>query len=156
MEGDPSEKSTQEMDGLKPQLELRAWVDHVVEAHGFNPRSQYVEVCWGGILGPTATMLYRRLGTWAEAQPEGSQLDVIDLAVSLGLGEGLARNSLITKAIGRLVRFGTSRWEGEALAVRRALAPLPEAQARRLSYSTRRLHEKLTQWPGGDTPRRSA
>jgi hypothetical protein len=161
MEGVPREPSPQQVGnnrGLQPQVELRAWIDPVVEAHGFGPLSQYVEVCWLPTLGPTSTLAYRRLGCWAEAQPEGSEIDDVDLAVSLGLGEGLGRNSLIARSLGRLVRFGVARWDGEALAVRRALAQLPEAHARRLSYSARALHDQLTMgWhEGGEHPRRLA
>jgi hypothetical protein len=77
-----------------------------------------------------------------------------DLAVSLGLGEGLGRNSLINKAIERLTRFEVARWEliGQ-LAVRTALPLLPERLAGRLSYSARRMHEEFSRRPKGDLGR---
>ncbi len=48
---------------LRPEITVKPWVDPVVEAHGFSPRSPYVETCWLPVLGPTATWLYRRLGS---------------------------------------------------------------------------------------------
>ena len=39
------------------------WPDPVVEEHGHDPRSAYVERYWLGLLGPTATWLVRRLAS---------------------------------------------------------------------------------------------
>ncbi|MDQ6741278.1 MAG: hypothetical protein M3021_13190 [Actinomycetota bacterium] len=131
-------------EGLQAQIDIVPWIDEVVEAHGYGPRSMYVETCWLPVLGPTATWIYRRLGSWVEANPDGLEIDLVDLSVSLGLGEGLGRHSLLAKSLGRLARFGAVDWRGEDLAVRRALAPLQERNAQRLSYSARRLHEEFT------------
>ena len=133
---------------LHPTLLIRALVDPVVEAHGFTPTSHYVEACWTPILGPSAVVAYRRLGLLVEARPEGIAVDLVDLARSLGLGEGLGKNSLMMRTLDRLVRFGVARWEGDALAVRRRLAPVPERQvAARLSASAARAHAHLTRRP---------
>lgn len=101
------------------------------------------------MLGPTATWLYRRLGSWVETNPEGVEIDLTDLSVSLGLGEGLGRNSLLARSLGRLARFDAARWFADRLVVRRALAPLPERQVRQLSLSVNRLHYLLTAQSGG-------
>lgn len=61
----------------------------MVDELGFGPTSRYVETCWLGILGPTATWAYRRIGSLAEMHPEGAEVDLADLALSLGLGEGM-------------------------------------------------------------------
>jgi hypothetical protein len=127
---------------LPASVTVRAWIDPVVEALGFEPESRYVECCWLGVLGPTATWLYRRLGVRVTAEPAGSPVDLVDLSVSLGLGEGLGRNSHLAKALARLVRFGIIRWEGDAVAVRRRLAPLSQRLATHLSWSARRVHEE--------------
>jgi len=123
---------------------VQPWIDALVEAHGFGPRSMYVEVCWLPVLGPTATWLYRRLGSWVEYHEGGLSVDLTDLSVSLGLGEGLGRHSLLAKAFGRLAHFEAARWQGDHLAVRRALAPLPARRAAQLSYTAFRLHQELT------------
>ena len=132
---------------LHPTLVVRALVDPVVEAHGFAPTSPYVEHCARGIWGPTATWTYRLLGRLAEVHPEGARVDLVDLARSLGLGEGLGKNSLMMRALDRLVAFGVARWEGDVLAVRRRVAPLPERQVARLSASAARAHAHLTRRP---------
>lgn len=69
-------------EALAPTVEVRALSDLLIEQLGYGPRSQYVEVCSLPVLGRTATWLYRRLGTWAEAQPDGSDVDLVDLGVS--------------------------------------------------------------------------
>ena len=132
---------------LPTAVTVRAWIDPVVEAHGFAPESRYVASCWLGVLGPTATWLYRRLGALANEEPAGSPVDLVDLSVSLGLGEGLGRNSHLAKALSRLARFGIVRWEGEAVAVRRQLAPLSQRLASHLSWSARLVHDELTGRP---------
>jgi hypothetical protein len=127
-----------------PKITVRALADPVVDELGFAPTSRYVEVCWLGILGPTATWAYRRLGSLAEVHPEGTSIDLADLALSLGLGQGTGKNSMVARALGRLVSFNVARWEGEVLAVRRRLAPLPERRVARLSASAARAHAHLT------------
>lgn len=146
MEGEPPLNSQREIvPELTPNMELRPLVDELVEAHGFGPRSHYVETCWLPILGPTATWLYRRLGTWAELEPEDSQVDLVDLALSLGLGEGIGRNSKLAKGLDRLVRYDVVRLDAQGLAVRRALAPLTEYRAVTLSPSAYGFHRQATE-----------
>lgn len=122
-------------------------VDPVVEAHGFHPDSVYVEFCWLGVLGPTSTFAYRRLGMIAAATPAGSvaPVDLVDLAVGLGLGEGTGRNSLMARALRRLAQFGAAEWRGDALAVRRALAPLTGRQLARSGTTARAMHQRITE-----------
>jgi hypothetical protein len=126
---------------IPTELEVVPWIDPVVESVGFDPRSPYVETCWLPILGPTATWLYRRLGSWVNES--ATVVDTTDLAVSLGLGEGLGRNSMLAKGVGRLAVFGAAEWRGDTYAVRRALAPLPESMATRLSESGYHAHKQL-------------
>jgi hypothetical protein len=138
---------------LPAELQVVPWRDEVIEQLGFGPRSMYVETCWLPVIGPTATWLFRRLGSWAEFNPDGTTVDVTDLAVLLGLGEGLGRHSLLNKSLERLIRFEVARWQqvGE-LAVRTALPQLPERLASRLPYSSRRYHEAMIRRPMGDLP----
>ena len=128
-------------------IKVTPLVDTLVEAHGFRPDSIYVEYCWLGVLGPTSTFAYRRLGLIAAATPAGSEapVDLVDLAVSLGLGEGTGRNSLMARALRRLVQFGAAEWRGDALAVRRALAPLTVRQLGRLGFTARAMHHRITE-----------
>jgi hypothetical protein len=127
---------------LPPELVVRPWIDTVVEASGFDPRSMYVELCWLPVLGPTATWLYRRLGTWVEFNDNGVEVDLTDLAVSTGLGEGLGKSSLLGRSLDRLVTFHVARWQNGELEVRRRLAPLPARYVGRLSLTARQAHEQ--------------
>lgn len=148
MEGAPQPPSPNETEAaLPPELRLMPWRDELVEAVGFGPRSMYVEMCWLPIMGPTTTWLYRRLGSWAEFNKEGVTVDTVDLSTSMGLGESLARNAGIARAIGRLVRFEAARWQADELHVRTALAPLPERSAKQLRGAARRLHEEMLRRP---------
>ena len=149
----PIQEREQNHEELKPELLVVPWEDPIVESQGFGPRSMYVEMCWLPVLGPSATWLYRRLGSWAEYNPDGVQVDLIDISVSLGLGEGLGRNSMIARTLSRLARYGAIRWAGrDEIQVRRALAPLPEKLASRLSYSANRLHHEFTRRPPSQVP----
>jgi hypothetical protein len=129
------------------EIMVRPWIDELVETHCFGPRSMYVEMCWLPILGPTSTWLYRRLGSWAEFNPNGVCVDLQDLAISIGLGTGIGRQSALVRSLDRLTRFGAARWAGSDLQVRRALAPLPASQVARLSDTTRQLHEEYVRRP---------
>jgi len=130
---------------LPATLTLTAWHDPLVEAHGFGPRSPYVEGVWAGVLGPSAILCYRRLGPFVELGLDDLDVDVVDLAVSLGLGEGTGRHAAITRTLTRLVAFDVARWLPDGrYALRRALVPLPEARARRLSLSARLFHDAQT------------
>lgn len=127
-------------------LEVAALIDPVVEALGFGPESTYVEYCWLPILGPTSTFAYRRLGRMVVDQPiDGKvRIDLVDLASSLGLGEGIGRNSLMARTLRRLDQFGVAAWRDDTLAVRRALAPLTVRQVARLGWTARAMHERIT------------
>jgi hypothetical protein len=135
-------KITKEPIDIPTTVTASAWIDPVVEAHGHDPRSLYVEACWGGILGPTALLTYRRLGPLVIASPEGSPVDLVDLAVGLGVEGGVGRNSLMARALGRLVVFGAARWAGSELQVRRALADVPVARTRTMSRTALAIHER--------------
>jgi len=78
----------------------------------------------------------------AAAMPS-SKIDITDLSVSLGLGESLARNAVVSRTLARLVAFDAARRQGDTLAVRLALPDLPERRLTRLSYSARLAHERF-------------
>ena len=135
---------------LPVEVIVRPWEDPVISALGFGPRSMYIENCWLPVLGPTASWLYRRLGSWAEYNADGVKIDMADLSASLGLGDSLGRHSKLARALDRLVRFDAARWAGtDELQVRTALPPLPLRLSRRLGYTAARLHEEYVRQPRG-------
>jgi hypothetical protein len=125
---------------LPDHLAVRPWPDPWREANGFGPHSAYVELVWSGRLGPTATLLYRRLGGLVRACPNGATVDVADLRAGLGLGNADSRWSPLARSVGRLVLFGAARWEDRTLEVRRALPPVPPTAVERLGPTAQRVH----------------
>jgi hypothetical protein len=115
------------------KLQVRPWADAVIDRVGYDPRSDYVERFWLGILGPTCTWFLRRLATRLELEPNGFSLDVADTARALGLGPGLGRQAPLGRAVSRCCQFGLAqRFGGGGLAVRRKLPPLARHQVARL------------------------
>jgi hypothetical protein len=107
----------------------------------------YTECVWLPVIGPTASWLYRRLGSWALHNPDGLDVDVNQLSQSIGLGEGVGRNSKIAHALGRLVRFEIARAGGGELQVRTALPPLPLRVLKALDPVTQKLHDRYIERP---------
>lgn len=125
------------------RLNIVAWPDPAVEAHGHKPGSPYIEAVWLGALGPSTTLCWKRLALLAAAARPAAAIDAVDLAVSLGLGGNLGRNAPISRTLGRMVSFGAARREGDTLAVRRALPDVPPRLAGRLSLTARLAHQHL-------------
>lgn len=120
---------------IGPTLTIRPWIDPVVDQHGHDALSYEVETDWLPVLGPTATWLYRRLGGWAAAYPDGLDLDTATLAQSLGLGTSIGPGCKLDRALQRLVRFGVVSWSGGDLKVRRSLSAPPK---RKVDTTSRR------------------
>ena len=123
-------------------LEVRPWVDPVVEALGYGPGTAYVELCWLPMLGPTATLAYRRLGRLAIDRP-GIRLEAGEFFASLGVGRGTGPTAPGPKALGRLEVFGAIGRHGGILAVRRALPPLRAHQLGKVPPSARAAHRAI-------------
>jgi hypothetical protein len=121
-------------------LTVVPWTDAVTEAHGHRPGSPYVEACWLGVLGPSATLCWQRLARLAASRP-ATAIDTADLATSLGLGDRLGRNAAISRTLGRMVSFGVAVRTDETIAVRRALPDIPERMVGRLSHTARLAHQ---------------
>ena len=125
----------------EPRLLVRAWPDPVLDNLGHDPRSTYVEQYWLSILGPSATLLLRRLANGLDAKPEGFELDPGRWALELGLGAKGGRHGPFWRSVDRICRFKTAQRNGETLTVRRRLPPLTARQVERLPEHLRRAHE---------------
>src|SRR4051812_36892991 len=62
------------------------WRDPLLDHFGYEPRSPYVERFWLPIIGPSGTMLLRRLAGGFDACPDGYELNLTDAAHALGMG----------------------------------------------------------------------
>lgn len=124
------------------RLQVIAWTDPVVQAHGHRPGTPYIEAVWLGVLGPSATWAWERLARIASARPS-SVVDIADLATSLGLGTGMGPNAPISRTLARVVAFDAARRVGDTLAVRLALPDLAARRLARLSNTARLAHQHL-------------
>ena len=100
----------------------------------------YIERVWSERLGPTATLLARRLGRMLEERSGGVDVDLGDLATSLGV-----QPSITLKALDRLNRFEIVYFAPEQMIVGvSGFAPSVQGgRLLRLSESGRAVHERL-------------
>ena len=114
-----------------------------VQRAGFPLDHPYMDHCWAPVLGPTGTLLLRRLPSlWKEAAPV--EMPMEELSRSLGLGGGTSPNSPACRTIERLIgfRLASRRGPGE-LDVYVAVPPLSPRQLDKLPAASRRQHEQL-------------
>lgn len=120
------------------------WHDPIVDAVGFDVRSNYVELFWLNVLGPTATWTLRRLVTGLDRYPLGYELDLAETAGMLGLAYSTGTSNSFARALQRCQLFGMSQaMPGGGLAVRRKVPPVA---ARHLSRMPAQLQAMHTQW----------
>ena len=127
------------------QLRITPLHDPVVDLLGHDLRSAYVERFWLPILGPTTTLLLRRLAVSFDDHPDGFDLPLLDTAAALGLGHKGGRNSPFLRALARATTFKIAEPSGHAtLAVRRRVAPLTRTQVERLPTPLNDEHARWT------------
>ncbi|HET8930930.1 MAG TPA: hypothetical protein VFN21_09760 [Acidimicrobiales bacterium] len=126
---------------LDGSIAVRGWADDYLAIHGHDVCSSYVELFWLGALGPSSTVLLRRLARGLQLSPDGYRLPVVDTALSLGLGPPTSRNSPFVRALHRCVIFRVARFVGPDLEVRLKVPTLHAAQLRRLPDSLQAAHD---------------
>ena len=124
-----------------------------VTAIDHDPRSGYVETFWLPILGPSTTLLIRRLAERFDSNPDGFELDCSVMSVELGLGGRVSGRSGIVRTIDRCVTFRLAEFRGDILHVQRRLPTLSLRQTRKLSPRLRELHAG---WLDAATPTQHA
>lgn len=118
--------------------------DPRVQRLGFELGDPYVEQCWSAVLGPSSTLLLRRLPTlWIAQVP--ADIDAADLSRSLGLGPSTTPNSRFGRTLQRLVDFGMARRspDSKGLDVFGRVPPLSARQLARVPDWTRSAHDRL-------------
>lgn len=129
--------------GTDTRMRIVPWLDPVADPHGVHPCSRYVELYWLGIIGPSTTWLLRRLSYGLEMHPTGLDVDLVEMARSLGLGERMGKNSPFRRALQRLCTFELARPHGpQAMAVRIRIPPLPLRHLGRLPESLQASHRR--------------
>lgn len=126
-----------------PTLRIVPWVDPIADPHGLQPCSRYVELYWLPVTGPSTTWLLRRLSYGLDMHPGGFDLDLVETARSLGLGERLGKNSPFRRALQRLRTFELARHHGpDGMAVRTRIPPLPLRYVNRLPGPLQDSHRR--------------
>ncbi len=122
------------------RLHVMAWPDPVLDRLGHDPRSPYVERFWVSILGPSSTLLLRRLATGLELAPDGFDVEPEAWARELGIGLRGGKNSPFWRSVERTSRFRATRLQGDTLFVRRRLDSLNRRQIEKLPAHLQRAH----------------
>lgn len=131
-------------------LNVTPWPDTVIDTVGLDPRSDYVERYWLGILGPSTTWLLRHLVDGLERSPAGFSLNMAETASRIGVGFQGGKHSPFSRALGRLVQFELAREEAPGgLAVRRKVPPLNRRQVARLPEVLQDAHQRWTDGQAG-------
>jgi len=122
-------------------------VDHPdarVRRIGFDLTDPYVEQCWSAVIGPSATLLLRRLNTlWDTGVP--AEIEAGELSRSLGLGAGVGERSRLASTVERLVNFDLARpaHDRAGLDVYRQVPPLTQRQLAQVPEWTRAAEDRL-------------
>ncbi|MDA8116747.1 MAG: hypothetical protein M0000_05035 [Actinomycetota bacterium] len=133
-------------------IQVKPWIDPMVESLGFDPRSTYVEHFWLPILGPSCIFLLRRLAYRFDLEGEAQELSLKDMSCEIGLGSPKGFGNSITRTLNRCIQFDMARLlPNGVLTVRRSLPPLSQRQLARLPEELRLLHEQLLNGFAPDT-----
>ena len=124
------------------QLMVVPWHDPVVDSVGYEVRSQYVELFWLNVLGPTATWILRRLVLGFDRYPLGYELDLEETASALGLSYTVGTANAFMRSLNRCVLFGVSQRTEGGLAVRRKVPPVATRHLMRMPLHLRHAHQQ--------------
>lgn len=124
------------------KIHVSSW--DVVEEVAFSPDSEYVEWYWLPVLGPSATLMYRRLHHCLAEMGGEADVDLLTLAAMLGLGAHFTKNSPVIRSLERLVSFRMARPTGLGSIELRSEAPvLSERSLSRLPSILQARHSAL-------------
>jgi hypothetical protein len=111
---------------------------------GFPLDHPYVEQCLSAVIGPSCTLLLRRLPLlWREHEP--AVVDTSELSRSLGLGGNTRhKNSRFWRSIERFTQYGLATLsQPDALEVYVTVRPLGPLKVRQLPEWSQRTHDRL-------------
>jgi hypothetical protein len=127
---------------LPARLVVRPWFDPGLALRGVDPRSEYVERFWTGVVGPSVVLLSRRLARGLGEHPAGFSMAPADTARAIGLSGGLGPNAPMARTLERACMFGLMRRSTpEQLEVRTHVPLLTPRQLRKLPLAVRSSHQ---------------
>jgi len=147
-------RATAPTDALPHRLGVMPWLDPVQDATGYEPRSAYVETFWLPIIGPSSTLLLRRLAEEFDDAPDGFEIECASLSREIGLGPRLDRRGALARTLERCTKFQVLELQGELLYVRRRLPGLSQRQVAKLGTRLQALHHSWTITPDDDGAQR--
>ena len=134
---------------MPASLELSPLFDPTLDRVGFPLDHPYIERVYCSVLGPSSVLFLRRAGDLFAEHPQGTTVDLVDLARSLGLRsradtDDIGKNSPLRRTMERLVRFGMAAWRGDNhLGVHPKLPALERHRAARLPEPVQAVHHRL-------------
>ncbi len=127
---------------LPERMVVRPWFDPGLALRGVDPRSDYVERYFTGLVGPSVILITRRFARGLSEHPEGFSIATADTARAIGLGATLGPNAPMARTLDRAALFGFLRRVGpDLIEVRTHLPLLTARQLRRLPVSVRSSHD---------------
>jgi hypothetical protein len=139
---------------IPERLGVVPWLDPVQDENGYEPRSAYVETFWLPVIGPSSTLLLRRLAEDFDEAPTGFEIDCSSLSREIGLGPRLGRRSAFARTVERCTKFHVLELRGELLYARRRLPRLSDRQVSKLGPRLQALHHSWTIDPADDGAQR--
>jgi hypothetical protein len=125
-------------------IHVDPWTDELTAEFGHDPRSAYAERFWLSIVGPSAMWLLRTIAYGFDDKPMGYDMDMLQVARTLGLGDRVGRHSPVQRAIERLCHFEVARIRGGVTLVCRPM--LPWLDDRRINNLPEQLKGEHQQW----------
>ena len=123
-------------------LWVEPWDDPITDPLGHDPVSQYAELFWLPILGPSSLWLLRRVSLMLQDSPSGFSVKMCDLAHEIGLGNWRGPRSPFQRALDRCCDFQLAvRREESFVYVRRRMPALGRRLVHRLPQRLREMHE---------------
>lgn len=139
---DTDPPSTQEPHGSVDRTVVRPWHDPALAAIGQDPRGEYLERFWLGVVGPSVVLLVRRFARGLAEHPHGFVVSLSDTARAIGLSGGTSRNSQISRTVERACMFRLlRRTAADTIEVRTHVPLLTHRQLQRLPLAVRTSHQ---------------
>jgi hypothetical protein len=121
---------------------VRPWHDPTLDLVGQDPRGEYLERYWLGVVGPSVVLLVRRFARGLAEHPHGFVISLSDTARAIGLSGGTSRNSQISRTVERACMFRLlRRTSPDTLEVRTHVPLLTHRQLQRLPLAVRTSHQ---------------
>ena len=133
-----------EPEQLPGRFGVLPWEDPEQDSVGHDPRSAYVETFWLSVVGPSTTLLLRRLADEFDLEPQGFEIDCASLSREIGLGPRMDRRGSFARTLERCMKFHLVQQQGDLLYVRRRIPPLSYRQVNKLGNRLQSLHHSWT------------